>query len=192
MMTLTPPLREFVQTVDRLVSRDLAQPALLAALAPELRRALAEPNLLAPEHCCPPAGSYVQHTLYGDPAGRFSLVALVWRPCCATPIHDHHAWGLAGVYRGREVETRFAWCDRPGTTPGLRPDATREACAGEVIPIVPPSDIHRVLSPGPQPTISLHLYGLDVSVVPGRSSVRCVYPDDLLVVPTSAAAPLAS
>ncbi len=191
-MTLSLPLQDFVKTVDQLLSRELAQPALLAALAPELARVLAEPNLLAPAQCCPPAGAYVQHTLYGDPAGRFSLVALVWRPCAATPIHDHHAWGLAGVYRGREVETRFAWCDRPGTTPGLRPAETREACAGEVIPIVPPNDVHRVLSPGPQPTVSLHLYGLDVGVVPGRSSVRCVYPDDLLVVPPRAAAPLAS
>jgi predicted metal-dependent enzyme (double-stranded beta helix superfamily) len=189
---LTPPLQEFVQTVDQLMSRELAQPALLAALTPEFQRVLAEPNLLAPEQCCPPAGSYVQHTLYGDPAGRFSLVALVWRPCSATPIHDHHAWGLAGVYRGREVETRFVWCDRPGATPGLRPDDRREAHAGEVNSIVPPIDIHRVLSPGPQPTISLHLYGLDVGLIPGRSSVRCVYPDDLLVVPAPVAAPLAS
>jgi predicted metal-dependent enzyme (double-stranded beta helix superfamily) len=191
-MMLTPPLQDFVKCVDRLVSRELEQPELLTALTPELRRLLAEPNLLAPEHCCPPAGSYVQHTLYGDPSGRFSLVALVWRPCCATPIHDHHAWGLSGVYRGREVETRYVWCDRPGMTPGLRPEETREVCAGEVLPIVPPSDIHRVLSPGPLPTISLHLYGLDVRAVPGRSSVRCVYPADLLVVPSPDAAPLAS
>jgi predicted metal-dependent enzyme (double-stranded beta helix superfamily) len=192
MMTLTPPLQEFVRSVDDLVSRELPQPKLLAELAPELRRALAEPDLLAPQQCCPPAGSYVQHTLYADPAGRFSLVGLVWRPGCATPIHDHHAWGLAGVYRGREVETRFVWCDRPGATPGLRPDETREVGAGEVIPIVPPSDIHRVLCPGPQPTISLHLYGLDVQALPGRSSVRCVYPADLLVLPARDAAPIAS
>ena len=45
---------------------------------------------------------------------------------------------------------------------------------------------------GPQPTISLHLYGLDVGLIPGRSSVRCVYPDDLLVVPPSAESSLAS
>ncbi len=191
-MALTPPLQEFVQTVDRLIGRDLTQPALLAALTPEFERVLAEPNLLPPEQCCPPATSYVQHTLYGDPAGRFSLVALVWRPCCATPVHDHHAWGLAGVYRGRELETRFAWCDRPNASPVLRVADTRQVCAGEVSPIVPPSDIHRVLSPGPQPTVSLHLYGLDVGLVPGRSSVRCVYPDDLLVVPTPNAAPIAS
>ncbi|HEY7062374.1 MAG TPA: cysteine dioxygenase family protein [Chloroflexota bacterium] len=189
---LTPPLQEFVRTVDLLVGRELPQPTLLAELTPEFRRVLAEPALLDPRHCCPPAGSYVQHTLHGDPAGRFSLVALVWRPCSATPIHDHHAWGLAGVYRGRELETRFVWCDRSGTTPGLRAEEKREACAGEVLPIVPPSDIHRVLSPGPLPTISLHLYGLDVAALPGRSSVRCVYPADLLVTPGRGAPALAS
>ena len=39
---LTPPLQEFVQTVDQLMSRELAQPALLAALTPEFQRVLAE------------------------------------------------------------------------------------------------------------------------------------------------------
>src|SRR4051794_41803229 len=113
---LTPPLQEFVQTVDQLMSRELAQPALLGALTPEFQLVLAEPNLLAPEHCCPPAGSYVQHTLYGDPAGGFSLVALLWRPCRASPIHDPHPWGLAGVYRGREGGTRLVGGGPPRAT----------------------------------------------------------------------------
>jgi 3-mercaptopropionate dioxygenase len=182
-MMLSAPLQDFLHTMDGLVARDLALPTLLDRVTPEFRRVLAEPGLLAPELCTAPEGAYVQHVLYGDPAHRFSLVALVWRPGAATPIHDHCAWGLAGVYRGRELETRFAWCDRPGAAPGLRPAGMREVCAGEVLPIVPPDDVHRVLSPGPSPTVSLHLYGCDVRTTTEGSSVRRVYPASLLVAP---------
>jgi 3-mercaptopropionate dioxygenase len=182
-MMLSAPLQDFVRTMDGLMARDLALPALLELVTPEFRRVLAEPGLLAPDLCVAPEGAYVQHVLYGDSAHRFSLVALVWRPGAATPIHDHRAWGLAGVYRGRELETRFAWCDRPGAAAGLRPAGSREVCAGEVLPIVPPDDVHRVLSPGPSPTVSLHLYGCDVRTTTEGSSVRRVYPASLLVAP---------
>ena len=188
-MTLSPPLQEFVGAVDRLIARDLALPTLLEAVTPELRRLLAVPDLLTPEQQCPAADSYVQHVLYGCDAGRFCLVALVWRPGDQTPVHDHQAWGLAGVYRGRERETRYAWCDRAGASPGLRPVEVQELGRGEVVPIVPPGDIHCVANPDPTPTISLHLYGLDVRTAPGGSSVRRVYaPDLLLATPSDTAA----
>jgi predicted metal-dependent enzyme (double-stranded beta helix superfamily) len=180
---LSAPLAEFVRAVEEQLARDVALPALLERLAPELARVLAEPGLLAPELCRAPARAYAQHVLHVDPAGRFSLVALVWRPGCATPIHDHRAWGLAGVYRGGERETRYAWCDRPGGGAGLCPAGSREVAAGEVFPIVPPDDIHRVLAPGPLPTVSLHLYGCDVRAAPNGSSVRRVYSPHLLLRP---------
>jgi predicted metal-dependent enzyme (double-stranded beta helix superfamily) len=179
-MTLSAPLQDFLSSVDSLVARDLPAPALLDHLAPEFRRLLALPNLLLPDERISPTGT-CQRVLYRDPAGRFSLVVLTWRPYAMTPIHDHHAWGLAGVYRGCERETRFAWCDRPGTALGLRIDGIRDVAPGEVNAIVPPSDIHRVLNPGPLPTVSLHLYGMDVTLMPHGSSVRRTYPTDLVV-----------
>ncbi len=179
-VAVSAPVGDFVRDVARMWGGPTV-PALMAALAPELRRLLAEPRLLPPELCAPPAAAYAQHVLYTDPTRGFSLVALVWRPGTATPIHDHRAWGLAGCYRGRELETRFAWCDRPGAGPGLRVADRREVCPGEVIPIVPPDDVHRVLAPGPLPTVSLHLYGCDVSAAVGGSSVRRVYPANLVV-----------
>ncbi len=179
-MPLSAPLQDFLSSVDSLVARDLSAPTLLDDLAPEFRRLLALPELLLPDERPSPTGT-CQRVLYRDPAGRFSLVALTWRPYAMTPIHDHHAWGLAGVYRGCERETRFTWCDRPGAAPGLRVHGVRDVTPGEVNPIVPPSDIHRVLNPGPLPTVSLHLYGMDVTVAPRGSSVRRIYPTDLVV-----------
>ena len=178
---LSDSLQEFIRTVDELNARDLALPALLDEITPEFRRLLAAPDVLAPEQQAPGADSYAQHVLYQCPNSRFSLVALVWPPGDETPIHDHQAWGLAGVYRGRERETRYAWCDRPGACAGLRVADICELGPGEVTPIVPPSDIHRVTNPDATPTISLHLYGLDLRTAPGGSSVRRTYTPDLLI-----------
>jgi predicted metal-dependent enzyme (double-stranded beta helix superfamily) len=176
---LTAPLQEFVRTAERLAAREPDGARLLAWLAPELQRLLATPDLLAPEQLAVPAGGYAQHALYGSPTGRLALVVLVWRPGARTPIHDHVAWGLAGVYRGRERETRYAWCEYAGV-PRLRPSDTREVGPGEVVPIVPPSDIHQVANPLAEPTVSLHLYGSNV-LAAGGSSVRCVYPPELVL-----------
>src|SRR5262249_34177585 len=129
-MSLTLPLQDFLRSVDQLVARDLPVPILLDELAPELRQLLALPELLPPDERPLEAGT-CQRVLYRDPAGRYSLVALTWRPYASTPIHDHQAWGLAGVYHGCERETRFGWCDRPGTTPGLRVDDVRDVTPGE-------------------------------------------------------------
>jgi 3-mercaptopropionate dioxygenase len=180
-MTLSEPLRDFTRVLDDLTSRELAIPRLISLIAPEFARVLIEPNLLAPAAQASGAMSYAQHTLHTSPSGHYSLVSLVWRPGDETPVHDHHAWGLAGVYRGHELETRYAWCDRTGTVPGLRPVEHQDFSAGQVMSIVPPSDIHRVRNPASTLTISLHLYGFDLRRSPTGSSVRRVYGPELLM-----------
>jgi len=184
-MTLTLPVQDFLASVDQLVARSLPVPTLLDELAPEFRQLLALPELLPPDERPADSGP-CQRVLYRDPTGRFSLVALTWRPYASTLIHDHHAWGLAGVYRGCERETRFTWCDRPGAAPGLRVDDVRDVAPGEVSVILPPSDIHRVLNPGPLPTVSVHLYGTDVTLTPRGSSVRRTYSPDLVITTENA------
>lgn len=184
-MTLSAPLQEFVRTVHTLLDRELPLPALFEHVTPEFHRVLAEPDLLSPEQRAPGEAAFTQRLLYRDATARFSLVALIWQPCAATPVHDHRAWGLAGVYRGCERETRFKWQDHPGGGPGLCAFEERLVHPGEVLPIVPPDDVHRVANPGPLPTISIHLYGLDVETVPDGSSVRRVYSSSL-ILPTAA------
>lgn len=189
-MRLSSPLQDFVGTVDGLMARDLALPRLMELLTPEFGQLAAVPDLLSPEAQEASHSSYAQHVLYTCPSGRFCLVALVWRAGDRTPVHDHHGWGLASVYRGHERETRYAWSDRPGAAAGLRPTAVQEIEPGEVIRIVPPGDIHRVANPDPTPTVSIHLYGFDLRTSPSGSSVRRVYGPELLIRDAPAVAAL--
>lgn len=120
-----------------------------------------------------PAG-YRCHLLHGEPDGSFSVVALVWRPGQATPIHDHVTWCVFGVIQGAEREERYVlrddgWLEQAGTVVNA---------TGDVTALTPPGDIHQVRNDGAQTAISLHIYGTDIGRI--GSSVRRIY--DLPVI----------
>jgi predicted metal-dependent enzyme (double-stranded beta helix superfamily) len=154
------------------------------AIANRLRELLAQDNWLAPEDRRPGTDSYRQHLLHVSPSRRMSVVALVWRPGQRTPIHDHIAWCVVGVYRGFERETRFRLVDY-GDQRYLQAAGTVEAHPGHVEALVPPAeDIHLVTAGGDELTISIHVYGADISQR-GTSIHRRF--DDLAELPPSMA-----
>src|SRR5262245_26208284 len=77
--------------------------AVSAALAPYLG---GEGLLTADQRVGDPE-RYRQHVLHVADDGAFSLVALVWLPGQATPIHDHLSWCVVGVHEGDEEEIRY-------------------------------------------------------------------------------------
>ena len=108
---------------------------------------------------------YRSHVLHAEPDGAFSIVALVWRPGQVTRIHDHLTWCVFGVIQGIEHEERF---DAHGTPLGESTSFT-----GDVSGFAPPGDIHRVRNVSAETSISIHVYGTDVTRV--GSSVRRYY-----------------
>jgi predicted metal-dependent enzyme (double-stranded beta helix superfamily) len=132
------------------------------AIAARLRALLAADGWLAPEHQLGSRDGYRQHLLHVSESRRFSVVALVWLPGQATPIHDHVSWCVVGVYRGRERETHYRLVERGGRRL-LVPVGVHEAPAGHVEALVPPaSNIHAVEAVGATKTISIHVYGADI------------------------------
>ena len=120
-----------------------------------LPAALAEPD---------PAG-YRIHLLHRDPAGRFSVSAMVWGPGQGTPIHNHTVWGMVGVLRGRERCEEFGLPARPGEP--LVAGHVHELGPGD-IDLVSPSigDIHRVSNALADGTsVSIHVYGADIAAI---------------------------
>jgi predicted metal-dependent enzyme (double-stranded beta helix superfamily) len=159
----------------RAVTRRRASWAKTADLvASQLRLRMPGPDILTAEQRYGDPTKYCCHLLHSEPDGGFSIVALVWRPGQATPIHDHVAWCVSGVIQGAERETRYllsgdGW---------LEEAATVVSVTGDVSSLAPPGDIHSVHNDGADAAISLHIYGTDVSRL--GSSVRRVY--DLPVV----------
>ena len=132
------------------------------------------PEILTAEQRYGDPARYCCHLLHAEPGGSFSVVALVWRPGQATPIHDHVTWCVFGVIQGTEHEERYVlrddgWLEQNGASVNV---------TGDVAGLAPPGDIHRVHNAGAETAISLHVYGTDISRL--GSSVRRVY--DLPVV----------
>ncbi len=84
----------------------------------------------------------------------FSLVVPAGR---ATPIHDHLAWGLVGLYRGRQDEEFY----RPGDGV-IACTRRRPLRPGDHYALLPPrDDIHRVRTTSDETSVSIHLLAND-------------------------------
>ena len=105
---------------------------------------------------------YVQHLLHVAPNGGFSICALVWKPEQWTPIHNHVAWCVVGVYQGVEREIRYE-VKREGAETYLVEKQVRIATAGAAEGLLPDgNDIHAVGNAGDGIAISIHVYGADL------------------------------
>jgi predicted metal-dependent enzyme (double-stranded beta helix superfamily) len=102
---------------------------------------------------------YQSHLLYAEPDGSFSIAAMVWLPGQETVIHDHVAWCVTAVLRGREYEEIFAV--EGGRALALTARNVNQT--GSVSGFAPPGDIHRVRNTGDSVAISMHVYGADIS-----------------------------
>ena len=78
-------------------------------IAHALRTAAATADFLLPEWRVPRAGCYARHTIGSDPAGRFTLLAIVWAPGQFSPPHAHDTWCAYAVAENTLTETLYAF-----------------------------------------------------------------------------------
>ena len=154
-------LDELIAAVRDVVRRNHDARGTGASVADLLRNYVNDPELLSREQLAPDPSGYRQHILHVEPDGSFSVVALVWLPGQATPIHDHVSWCVVGVYRGDEHETTYEL--RNGER-DLHLVVTGEHVNrnGSIASLVPPGDIHCVRNGGNDVAVSLHIYGADI------------------------------
>jgi predicted metal-dependent enzyme (double-stranded beta helix superfamily) len=170
---------DLVGSVRAIVRRELNWAHTAGLLTERLRDRLPAAEFLTGEQRYGDPLKYRCHVLHAESDGSFSVAALVWRPGQMTSIHDHVTWCVSAVLQGSEQEDRYVlredgWLEHAGTA---------TAPAGTVSSLVPPGDIHRVRGAGPGTTISLSIYGTDLSRL--GSSVRRTY--DLPVVTAATA-----
>lgn len=154
------------------VTRGLTETETGEGVAGVLRSYINRDDLLDPEHRQGDPNGYRQHILHVENDGSFSIVSLVWLPEQQTAIHDHVSWCVVGVHQGIETEERFNIVANNGES-HLSVAGTGVAPQGDVMWLSPPGDIHRVSCSSPEKTISIHVYGADISVL--GTSVRREY-----------------
>jgi 3-mercaptopropionate dioxygenase len=106
--------------------------------------------------------------LYRAEDGSLCLFALVVPVGAATPVHDHLAWGLVGMYRGEQHETLYRRLDDGRNERQAQLEVSKEQTLvpGEFYPLIPPlDDIHYVRTTSATPSISIHLLANDTACV---------------------------
>jgi predicted metal-dependent enzyme (double-stranded beta helix superfamily) len=162
----TPTVREFVAAVRDTIARADSPAAACAAIQPRFGALLADPDWLpdrfqAPNPDSGMGGGIGQWLLFRAGDRSLTLIALVVPPGSATPIHDHLAWGLVGLYRGTQDEEIYAEREGHAEAAGRRALAT-----GDFYTLLPPrDDIHRVRTTSAEASISIHLLTNDTGCV---------------------------
>jgi predicted metal-dependent enzyme (double-stranded beta helix superfamily) len=158
----------------RTATRAIADvPARLDALRPPFAELLAAEDWL-PDRFAEPdpnsgmGGGIGQYALYRASDGSLCLFSLVIPPGVSTPVHDHLAWGVIGVYRGRQEETIYRRLDDGGDETRARLTVSRQQAveAGQFYTLLPPTDdIHYVKTVSDVPSVSIHLLANDTACV---------------------------
>jgi predicted metal-dependent enzyme (double-stranded beta helix superfamily) len=120
------------------------------------------------------ADGFRRHLLYRDTEERFSIQAIVWGPQQASPIHDHLAWCVAGLFQGEQQETIYQLLPDEKTRRLVSIESERKGPGDVTHFAAHRSNIHRVENVGRDFAVSIHVYGIDVQKV--GSSVRRSYP----------------
>jgi predicted metal-dependent enzyme (double-stranded beta helix superfamily) len=95
-----------------------------------------------------------------------TLFSLVVPPGAQTPVHDHLAWGLVGLYRGTQDEEIFGDPDGAGAGGAISLLERRALVPGDFYALLPPrDDIHRVRTTSPETSVSIHLLTNDTGCV---------------------------
>ena len=162
----TPVVRGFVADVQAVIASAPSPSAASDQIRPRFQSLLADPDWL-PERYRADApdsgmgGGIGQWLLYRADDGSLSLFSLVVPPGAQTPIHDHLAWGLVGLYRGTQDEEVYA--ERDGSLELL---ASRPLAEGDLYALLPPrEDIHRVRTTSDVTSVSIHLLTNDTGCI---------------------------
>ena len=163
----TPAVREFVAGVRETIARAGSPDEACELLRPGFEELLADPDWLPAEYQADApesgmGGGIGQWLLYHAEDGSLSLFSLVVPSGSQTPIHDHLAWGLVGLYRGTQDEEVYA----RRADDGLELVEQRALGPGDFYVLIPPrDDIHRVRTTSAETSVSIHLLTNDTGCV---------------------------
>jgi predicted metal-dependent enzyme (double-stranded beta helix superfamily) len=159
----TPTVRGFIAGVRAEIARAASPEAACEAIRPRFAELLADRDWLPARYQegdpqSGMGGGIGQWLLFRAGDRSLSLFALVVPPGAQTPVHDHLAWGLVGLYKGTQDEEIFSTA--------IEPTERRALAPGDFYALLPPrDDIHRVRTTSAETSVSIHLLTNDTGCV---------------------------
>lgn len=160
--------RAFIKQVQAIRAEETDGAAIIARIQPLFVDLLSDPSWL-PTHFMEPSadsgmGSGIgMWLLYRSGDGDLAFSSLVVPPGASTPVHDHLAWGIVGLYRGLQDEEIFTRTDdgMSETHATLGTLERKSLRPGDLYELLPETDIHQVTTTSDVTSVSLHLLGND-------------------------------
>lgn len=168
-----PEIRELIDEAHRQMESDTEPSDRVKALEPAFAKLLAADSWLPERFAVPDDKSRMgdgigQYALYRAEDGSLCLFSLVVPVNASTPVHDHLAWGLVGVYRGAQDETVYRRLDDAADPTRAELEIAKQQTLrpGDLYPLIPPTDdIHYVKTISETASISIHLLANDTACV---------------------------
>ena len=168
-----PQIRSLIFETRRLTEEIEDTKTRVEALRPAFAKLLAADGWLPQEYGeadlkSGMGGGIGQYALYRAEDHSLCLFSLVIPARSQTPIHDHLAWGLIGVYRGVQDETVYRRTDdgRDESHATLEIARQQTVKQGQFYTLLPPlDDIHYVETVSDTASVSIHLLANDTACV---------------------------
>jgi predicted metal-dependent enzyme (double-stranded beta helix superfamily) len=169
----TPEIRALIAETHRQMAETPEPAERVEALKPAFAKLLGTDGWLPQSYATRDEKSRMgdgigQYALYRAEDGSLCLFSLVVPPNAATPVHDHLAWGLVGLYRGAQHETVYRRLDDGSdeSRADLQISKEQSLAPGDFYPLLPPTDdIHYVRTTSDTASISIHLLANDTACV---------------------------
>jgi len=160
----------FTKAAEGIIRSAPSETDALRRLKPLMEKLVTTPDSVPKEAFASRKDRFANNLLY-RPADRiFSVMAGNWSPGQTTPIHDHLTWAVVGVCAGEERESIYRRTDD-----GSNPKRARLALVGERInkkghvTLLGRTGIHRIDNVSIAPSLSIHMYGLDMGTAERHS-----------------------
>lgn len=164
----SPALKAFIARCNEVRAAESDPHVIVARIRPALVDLMNDQTWLPDELAQPKEGSGMgggigMWLLYRAGDGGLAFSSLVVPPGAQTPVHDHLAWGLVGLYRGTQDEDVYLRRDDASNEAvcDLELVQSRSLVPGDMYELLPENDIHRVRTTSEFTSVSLHLLGND-------------------------------
>jgi predicted metal-dependent enzyme (double-stranded beta helix superfamily) len=168
-----PEIRHLIEETQQLMRQEISDAERVDLLRPTFSKLLTTDHWLPDQfaqadHTSGMGGGIGQYALYRAENGSLCLFSLVIPSGAETPVHDHLAWGLVGVYRGQQFESVYQRLDDESDDAKATLKVTKQQTldTGQFYTLLPPrDDIHRVKTVSDAPSVSIHLLANDTACV---------------------------
>lgn len=163
-------LNAFTREGEAIIRSDSLEYDVLRRLKSLMERLITAPRAIPPEAFVSRADKFANNLLYRPEDRIFSIMGGNWLPGQTTPIHDHLTWAVVGVCEGEERESIYRRIDDGSNPRKARLEIVSERMnkKGHVT-VLSKAGIHRIDNVSISPSLSVHMYGLDIGTAERHS-----------------------